>query len=109
MSQTCTVCLAECLNPYTYFCPRNFSTTKCEFCRVYLCSACAADRNFLRNGCPNCHNKGGRGKFVPPGHTDEILSARAPVQTNPQVLPLEVPDFSEEPAILTTKRRPVPT
>ena len=109
MSQKCFLCLAECMNPYTYFCPRNFSTTNRVFCRTYLCSTCVSYDKILQNGCPNCRIKGGKGKFVPPGHGDDILSARASVESIPQTSPTEVPDFSEQPPILTGKRRATKT
>ena len=77
MSQTCTICLAECMNPYPYLCPRNFSTTARQFCRVYLCATCVANKDFLKNGCPNCRAKKGKGKFIPPGHTNEVLGHKS--------------------------------
>ena len=109
MSQTCTICLAECMNPYTYLCPRNFSTTARQFCRVYLCATCVANKDFLKNGCPNCRAKKGKGKFIPPGHTNEVLAARAPTEPVTVASSVEVPDFSENAQILTTKRRPIQT
>ena len=63
----------------------------------------------MKNGCPNCRSKSGKGKFVPPGHADEVLAARAPTEAGPVALPTEVPDFSEHAEMIFTKRRPVPT
>ena len=110
MSYTCIVCQEDFLNPYEAFCGKNFRTTDSQtLCRFYICANCTATPNLLKNGCPNCHEKG-LPKFVPPGFTDLVMESRPePKPVVPHVPDLggvqDYADFSENPAVITGKRQ----
>ena len=109
MSYTCIVCHEDFINPYEVFCGQNFKTTeKQTLCRFYICVNCTATPNLLRNGCPNCHEKG-MPKFVPPGFTDLVMESRPEPKPADQHEPnlggvVDHVDFSEHAPILTGKR-----
>ena len=110
MSYTCIVCQEDFLNPYEVFCGKNFRTTDSQtLCRFYICANCTATPNLLKNGCPNCHEKG-LPKFVPPGYTDLVMESRPEPKQIVQHVPdlggvQDSADFSENPAVVTGKRQ----
>ena len=110
MSQTYIICHENFMNPYVVFCGQNFRTTTAQtVCRFYICADCTGNNDILRNGCPNCHEKG-MPKFVPPGFTDLVMESKPEPKEVVQHVPNlggveECPDFSEHPAVLTGKRR----
>ena len=110
MSYTCIVCQEDFLNPYEVFCGKIFRTTDSQtLCRFYICANCTATPNLLKNGCPNCHEKG-MPKFVPPGFTDLVMESRPEPKPVVQHVPnlggvQDCPDFTENAPILVGKRQ----